>query len=351
MESDMAQSNANSGENQKETINSNSESELLDPLLILWKWKYIILAGTVILTMISIYLTLTTPKKYRATAVIDFLPIVAPNGIHNTATRMFSAKKIRSDIQMGLHDEEIIDHLKTVYGISLNTLSKLKIGYTGDSKYLKFSYASRDPQLGDSVLKALIQALKNKLIPEIKAIQDQYIHQNNSNIRLMGNKIDQANDDIKSISIRMRELDSNIKELNKKTEILRQKEKKASTGPPKNDPNKLANNDNLIYQNMELLNAYKNELFENSLELESRKFTIKESKLKIRYYEEDIAIFKDNVNIDQYINILKHPENNVKAVAGRTKLKIILAAIVAFLFMVFLSFLLDYVARSFSKRS
>ena len=44
------------------------EIELMDYLLVIWKWKYLILAGTVICALIVYIISFTTPKpanRYR----------------------------------------------------------------------------------------------------------------------------------------------------------------------------------------------------------------------------------------------------------------------------------------------
>jgi hypothetical protein len=308
----------------------------MDMLRIIWKWKITIFTGTIVFAVIAAYFSYAKPLRHRATSVVEFIPIVITDGIHKSVRDMDISKKVKSDVQIGLFDKKIIEYLNAVDKISLKKLSKIKIGYVGDKKYLKFSYASRDPKLGVKVLNALIQVLKNSFGAEIKVLQDGYIHAKKSKIQLLENQIVQAKSEINFISNRIKELDSDISNLNRKSQT------DSSVEQQNDDSLETMVHENLIRQDRELMKSYYEEKFQHAFEIKKRKFTIKESELKIQYYEKDIDLFVNKVNIEQFVNILKSPEEDVKAVRRRPKLNVFLGAFAGFLFMAFLSIVLDY---------
>jgi len=136
------------------------EIELMDYLLVIWKWKYLILAGTVICALIAYIISFTTPKpanRYR----VDMILAPGVINIDKKGREVFidSAQNIKALIESGAFNTEILSNLKSLTNQNAPTALQFKVDIQKNTNLMKISYETHEDQNGIKILAFLSKAL------------------------------------------------------------------------------------------------------------------------------------------------------------------------------------------------
>jgi len=148
------------------------EIELIDILRVIWKWKYVILAGTAIFGLLAAIISFSMPKIYR----IDMILGPGIVGIDEDGKKVYldSVQSIKTIIETNALKSEIKDYMqKTNRNNPLKSL-KLKVSVPKESEIIKISYESVSVNFGINVMKGLYQALQEKYDELVKYYLDNY---------------------------------------------------------------------------------------------------------------------------------------------------------------------------------
>ncbi|MCF8131450.1 MAG: hypothetical protein K9N10_23330 [Deltaproteobacteria bacterium] len=259
------------------------ETKLIDYLVVIWKWKYLILGGTLLCAVtagiISLAILKLKPQDYIVSTVIE--PGIEKVDKNGSKTYIDSAINLKNLIDRGEAKYKISEGLKTFDGLNLNSSWPFKINIPPRTSFLHISYASSRPERGINILKHMNKLLvdwyderflkraqrnckdsilleKNKLV-ELKAAETVYREDFERNILNAKRRVsdlrlsaDEAENNIKKILDEKSVLESSIKAL--KRDIEQISERKVSG---KNGDDQLLST-NILQHYLELENSYYN---------------------------------------------------------------------------------------------
>jgi uncharacterized protein involved in exopolysaccharide biosynthesis len=148
------------------------EIELMDYLLVIWKWKYLILIGTLVCAVAAAVISLQMDKVYSIQTVLQ------PGRLKVTEDGktifISSAKTIKAIIETGTFDNRILSKVKTANRDDLPETLEFSIKIPKNSNALDISYETSDVDLGLQILNNLNEALLEKYGKLIRYYQEDY---------------------------------------------------------------------------------------------------------------------------------------------------------------------------------
>jgi hypothetical protein len=89
------------------------EIELIDILRVLWKWKYLIIGGTIVFALAAAIISFTLPKIYSVDTIIEpgLLTIVNEGGGQDRRIYIDSPQNIKALIDVGSFENQILEGL------------------------------------------------------------------------------------------------------------------------------------------------------------------------------------------------------------------------------------------------
>ncbi len=308
------------------------EKELMDYLLVLWKWKYLILSGTVICAIIALIISLTTPKNpevYRIDMVLE--PGVKKINDEGEKVYIKSPNKIKGLVEGGAFNNQILNDIKDSNIKNMPVSLNFKVTIPKNTNILKISYETSNINEGKKILDSLIQALIARENEVIKLYQDHYekkiskierkINYLKDKEQITKSSLSKINNSLNKLSSEIQYANNNIKHfLDKKDTVLSQ-------------------------YNLQLLNKKDTYLrmlptsitLKYSLILTQNE--INELKIELEDIKQEI---KDNIKSTRIIQPLvttSLPKIN------KTRLNVILGAVGGFISMLFLAFLGERFSR------
>ena len=136
------------------------EIELIDYFRVIWKWKYLIVAGTLFFSVVAVILSLQMDKVYRIHMVLQ--PGLLRIGDDGIKTFIDSPQNIKALVEAGAFDEKILDSLNPASKDDLPKTLSFKINIPSNSNTLKISYNTSNVDQGIKILKLLSDHLKNR---------------------------------------------------------------------------------------------------------------------------------------------------------------------------------------------
>ena len=130
------------------------ETQLIDYLVVIWKWKYLILGGTVLCAVaagiISLAILKLKPQDYIVSTVIEpGIKMVDKNG---NKAYIDSATNLKNLIDRGEAKYKISEGLKTFDALNLTTSWPFKITIPQQTSFLNISYESSNSEKGIKIL-------------------------------------------------------------------------------------------------------------------------------------------------------------------------------------------------------
>lgn len=314
-----------------------SEIELMDYLLIIWKWKYLIMGGLILCASIIGIITLLKPKPpslYRTKMVLK--STVKDIDKFGKRTYFITAQQIKSLISVELK-------------YTLNTRN-VAIDVPENSNVLSISYVTSKVQEGAELFNNIIESVKNQVKQDVKINRNSYenemlLKKRNLNeilsdkkrsirvIEILEKKIDEMRkqnlidiqtDKEKSVII-IKILEKKIDEMKKKNEFVKKNLK--ILNDQRNDFFNKTDKDlpistivfmNKLQQNLDMNIAYDNLIYHDLLTIEKEKLKIsgirnneKEDSINMEYPQ----IYNDLIAIEREKNHLSRLKNNEKEVS------------------------------------
>jgi len=194
------------------------EIELMDILLTLWKWRYLIIAGTIAVAFIAAVYSFLSPKVYTIQTVMQ--PGILSIREDGKKTYIDSPNNIKAIIEAGTYDSEILKSIEVSHGNNLPKSFGLKVTIPKNSNTLSVSYESSDVPLGLSVVHNLKDKLLARYGKEVEYYQKQYdmkIHLAASRLIKLSNQILKIRNDISSLEA---EKEKDLKQMDNETSTL-----------------------------------------------------------------------------------------------------------------------------------
>ncbi len=326
------------------------EIELIDYLRVIWKWKYLIVAGTLISAVAAGVISFSMPRIYRIDMFVR--PGILFMGVGGKNVYIDSAENIKAMIETGMFDREILDHLRESNNGAPKSL-EFKVNIPKKSDALKISYETEDVNQGLQILADLGQALSKDYSERAACIQNEYEAE-----------IDLKKADVSYYEVKKRASEQRIKNLQKKIEELTPQielVRKNTTSLIRERDKFLPNNRNegsilspvlymnTIQHNISLENSYRQEMDNYVTRKEDERFELKESNRQLDQLLEEIRGLEFTKNSVQNIEIHQPSSRSAYPIKPKIKLNVMLAGIVGLFVMLFLAFLLEYVQRHKGK--
>jgi uncharacterized protein involved in exopolysaccharide biosynthesis len=198
------------------------EIELMDYLKVLWKWKYLILLGTLACAVIAAIVSFNMTKIYSINTVLA--PGVAKMDGSGKTTYIGSTQEIKTLIETGALDRTVLKQIKVPNKEDLPQSLSFKLTTPKGSNALEVAYQTPQIDLGLQILTHLNQALLTKFDGIVKYYNEEYtiqIQSKASKSSRVSEKIASARSDIAMAQtesrLRISETESKITE--KKSKI------------------------------------------------------------------------------------------------------------------------------------
>ncbi|MCF8084308.1 MAG: hypothetical protein K9M96_14555 [Deltaproteobacteria bacterium] len=337
------------------------EIELMDLLKVIWKWKYLILAGTLLCAVGAALISLNMTRVYRVDMSVS--PGILRINEDGTNVYIDSIQNIRTLIEAGTFDGQILQNLNMPEGRSRPESLGLKVETPKGLNAVRVSYETPYPQLGIQVLSDLNDLLRQRYLTVVmyhkKAFdmkQEQKVNElENLDNKIANNKaqIVTTREKIQNFQDRQQHVEKEINRISKNTDTLIAERNQflASKESEKNTLSSLLYS-NTIQQNISYLdtlrttaNYVKSNIYELQLEIEKLQNAIKDLESKKRYVLEETNDLEFKKNSVQNIQVLQPPRKSLGPVKPKIKLNTVLAAVVGLFLTVFLSFFIEYISK------
>ena len=322
------------------------EINLIDCLRVLWKWKWLIIGGTLVCAIAAAVISLQMPRIYEISAVIE--PGIV--GIKNDGNFIYidSVANMGGKIGERAYDRKIQEALR---------LDPLKVGVNFKSAIVEKTnliritsqWQEKDIDLGAKVVRELIHFLSDDYKKIVKNAYGSY-----------SNKIIAKQSELNWMVISEKQERADAKNLWQKKEELLQAKKKVEE-----------NMNKIIHQRELLLRSKKtghsstlllysttiqrNLTYFNQISSELYELNIRENeiKTKIEKFPGAIADIKAQINtlnlekeLISDIKIIQEPAVSLFPVKPKKKKLVLLAGVVALFIFAFLSFFIEYIKNA-----
>ena len=327
--------------------NFDDEIELIDILRVIWKWKYVILAGTLALGFAAAIISFNMSKVYSIDMVMR--PGILNIGPEGKYVYIDSSENIKALIESGTFNNDILNNLNKIKMKNIPKKLEFKVTIPKNSDTIKVKYETDDIKQG-----VIIQRyLSELLLEEYKNIVTYYKNESDMKLSTLKSEIAYAKvtiqsykRNVKNIQKRIDELTSEIKLIkNNTSNLIKERNKLLSDSPKEKNILSALVYTNTIQQNLQLSINYQNEISAYNQKKENELQKIEKAENEIENKSNDIRSIqfkKDNI---QNIQILQPPISSRYPIKPKRRLNVALALVVGFLFFVFLSFFLEYLSR------
>jgi len=355
---------ANHSEPMKSRIDiPEDEIELIDLLRVIWKWKYMILSGTLICVLAAGVISMRKTKNYRLTTILKLSPIRAvditkenANDKKRSGNDYFyieSPQNIKYLVERGVLNSEIKEYLKNSDNTAIANIPDIKVAPQGAGNLLQISTDSAETKVGVKILNSLKNVLMKKYENKAKSIESNYaafILETENEISTFETQRKLVEIDINKASQRTNELESEIKDLKIITDLMINQREPVFKENKNNEiaPELLYRN--MIQQNMALTNIYKNYLFDLLSKIDRQKFELKKIALQIQTGRKKLKAVETEKKNFKYIEVLQPPDSSIHLAKSYTKLNILIGAIIGLSATLFLAFFLDYIFKALKKK-
>jgi uncharacterized protein involved in exopolysaccharide biosynthesis len=136
------------------------EIKLMDCLKVIWKWKKLIILGTIVIVIAAGVISFLMPKVYRIQMVLEPGIIKVSEDGQNIYAE--SQENIKALIETGAFDRDILNSLKDTNKNHIPKFLHYKVSVPIGSNAITISYQAPDIKLGVDILKKLSELLQNR---------------------------------------------------------------------------------------------------------------------------------------------------------------------------------------------
>jgi LPS O-antigen subunit length determinant protein (WzzB/FepE family) len=352
-----------------------NEVELMDYLTVIWKRKWLIIGGTIILVSAAIIATFIIPPIWEVDAIM-----VPSNFFVQTEQGTFSEvvvvdpRQIASQINQGSYNSIIAIELN----LDPKKLTNLEAENLRATKLVRFWLKEHDEQQAKSILNMLFNLLKEdldrRIEVEIKGIDTKIANNENQvkqkNFDIISNEIEIAKIKQEILSAKTKQKISEER-FNKIIEELKgvkerideiEKQHKSALAEEKEGIEALGLllYSNEIQQNLRYYDTLDEKLSAEKIIKENLNLLAKEKEQEIKQLnnqseklktEIDI-ILRDNALLNEkkmrinYAELVKKPASSLEPIFPNVKLFVAIAAILGFFIFTFLAFFIEYIRKA-----
>jgi len=301
---------------QERKINNQDAITLYNYLRIVWKWKWFIIAFTLVCSMLAAILSIWLPKIYEASMIIE--PGVIDIKHDGKYIYIDSPSNISSKISAQVYNDKISEQLDANFSeLKFN----LKAIQPKDSNAVKVRLETSDVGLGIQILTGLLNELKT----ECQHYIDLRKLELDRKIALVKNQLNISDSERQYLEKEITLVNANTQKIVKERNMLVHKEG--------NNVDRLSL---LIYTNI----IQQNIAHYNDLNKELAKLIARIAELK-----SDINKLGDKRASITNIRVIQPPKASLNHIRPKTKLNVIAAFFIGFIISIFLTFFFEYLKK------
>ena len=323
------------------------EIELIDILRVIWKWKYLIIVGTVICGVISAIISFSMPKIYRVDMILQ--PGIVSLDQEGRQVYIDSVQNIKTIIETNALKSEIANYLEKTNRKNTSKPLRYKVSIPKKSTIINLSCESKRVDFGIDSLIAVYESLRGKYNELVKYYQNNYdkeIQSKKAEIAALEAESTSSEQRVKREQERIKELESMISDMAKNNIRLIREKNEAIQNKKNRDKSLLAVlYNNTIHQNQSLFNQYRNDIKESLYGIEEEKIKNKNRRFEQDKLSADIRALEFKKDAVQNIKILQTPTATKHPIKPKIKLNVILALVAGLFLMLFLAFFLEYLSK------
>lgn len=327
------------------------EIELIEILRIIWKWKYFILAGTMVCSLIAAIISINMSKIYSFE--ITLRPGLLKVGEQGNNIYIDSPQNVEALIESGMFKNDILNFLNDTKMSNAPRNLDFKVTTAINSNAVNIKYETADINQGMVIQDRIRKLLSETYSKRIQYFKDEYdmkLDLIKSEIEYIKNKINTHKKNVKNIDKRVEELMSEIELIKTNTSNLNDERNKLLLKYPK---------ENIIYfellhgntfnQNIQLSILFRNEIknYQLKKEMELQKIDKLEREIKLKSYDmKRLQFDKDNI---QNIQVLNPPTRSSHPVRPKILFNVLFALLLGLFISIFLALFAEYLRKSKKK--
>ena len=329
------------------------EIELIDIIRIIWKWRYLILAGTILCGLITAIISFNMRKIYRITMILR--PGILSVGEQGDKAYIDSPQDIEDLIQSGILNNDILSYLKDIKMRDIPKKIKFDVVIPLKSNNIKVEYETADIEQGVFIQNRLGQLLLEhygNLVSFFKNRYDIKLKSLKSEIEYINATIQSKKRNVKNLEKRIDELNAESKIIKKNTDdLIRERDKLLSENTKEKNVLPSLVYSNTIQQNLQLSNNYQNDINNYKQQKENELQDIEKAENDIANRLNESNNLQDKKNYIQNLQILQPQSKNLIPIKPKPTLNIFLGLSAGFIFFIFLTFLLEYISKHKSLKN
>jgi LPS O-antigen subunit length determinant protein (WzzB/FepE family) len=320
------------------------EIELIEILQVLWKWKYLILFGTLICAGIGAGISLMMPKIYRVSMILQ--PAVLEISRAGKTIYIDSPENIKAMIESGSFNSSILKDLRSRVKGDIPRSLRFKVKTPSRSNVLQVVYEGSNRELNISIMENLRKAILSKYNDQTEDYRSEKDAEINLNRAMLI-----------SFEGEMQFLEENIKHMQEVIIMLRKQIKSIDINLIEQEKNKHKfsyKNDNVIFDilytsmmqhNNSLIYLYNNEIYTYQNMIQNNRMRITKLQIEKSGLSENIKNLENEKKQIRGIEILQAPTISTLPIKPRTKLNMIVWSVIGLVVMIFLAFFVEYISR------
>lgn len=327
-------------------INEN-DIELIDILLVIWMRKNIIIFGTLMCLTLAVFYCIISPKKYAVTMVIE--PSLV--NVDNSGKDKYidDASNIQRIIDAGFADSTILNQLAADGVESFPVKLPFITSLPPNTRSVLVTYVTGNIKLGIKIQKLLLQRLQQRYADKVRYYKDY----RQSVIDKSKLKIEKHKElemsyqlKIKNFTGRIKELESEYALIDSNTKALNIKRNNyIDAGKSEKDTMVAMLYMNVIQQNLQLSNSYRNQINSLKLEAEDQRQKLLESENNRSIIAEDIKAQTYMKNQIQNIQVVSPPTAGTTPVKPNLLLITVVGTLLGLFSSLFAAFMIEYIKR------
>jgi len=319
----------------------------MDCLKVIWKWKKLIIFGTIVIVIAAGVISFLMPKVYRIQMILEPGIIKVSEDGQNIYAE--SQENIKALIETGAFDRDILNSLKDTNKNHIPKFLHYKVSVPIGSNAITISYQAPDIKLGVDILTKLSELLqnrhsqlgiryKNELMIEIQAKKTEVSN-------LVAEK-EASKQMIKNMDKRISGLVSEISDMKKNTEsLIKERNQCVLKGNNKQDILSIILYTNILQQDLTFTSILNNDLEQLVLKRDEEKVYVENLKYKIARLEQEIKYLDYRKTHIQNIQTIQPPTSSPVPIKPKKNLIVVLGTVFGLSLMLFLAFFLEYIQR------
>jgi uncharacterized protein involved in exopolysaccharide biosynthesis len=329
------------------------EIELMDLLKVLWKWKYLIIAGTLFCAVAAAVVSLNMTKVWGITTILQ--PGMLKVTEDGKTVYIDTPGNIKTVIETGALNGRIVKDVQFPDAENDPTSVEFKVTIPKNTNAVEVVYETPYRDIGLHILKNLNQGLVERYARMVAYHREKYDMEIDQRMAAIEDKkaiLDATKREIQILDKTIDELEKEIRLIDENTaSLIKQRDRFVSNETDTKNILSAILFTNTIQQNMALDKTSRDDLGRYRSQKESQLLKLETTQNKIKSLENELKSIEFKKQSIQNIQVLKAPRPSEAPVKPKTRLNVLLAGVVGLFLTIFLSFFVEYISKYKSREA